>query len=214
MHAHTNHRDKRIIPLRHKSHNILVLIVTIFSLCMPSLSHGKQETAGKILVLYYSNTGNTRAVCDALREKLGADIVEIKDLKNNPGKLTMKTKLEKPLVMDTEIEPKTVDMSTYSSVIVGSPIWMGGLSPAIRKFAALNTFAKKKVVIVTTTNASEKDELKEKNKAILRAAKGDVVGYYQVMAMEEKDGTKVERNKDQIIEDARKLLPGIQKAFQ
>ena len=85
MHAHTNHRDKRIIPLRHKSHNILVLIVTIFSLCMPSLSHGKQETAGKILVLYYSNTGNTRAVCDALREKLGADIVEIKDLKNNPG---------------------------------------------------------------------------------------------------------------------------------
>jgi flavodoxin len=126
----------------------------------------------------------------------------------------MKTKLEKPLVMDTEIEPKTVDMSTYSSVIVGSPIWMGGLSPAIRKFAALNTFAKKKVVIVTTTNASEKDELKEKNKAIFRAAKGDVVGYYQVMAMEEKDGTKVERNKDQIIEDARKLLPGIQKAFQ
>ena len=48
MHAHTNHRNNRIIPLHHKTPNILVLIITIFSLCIPSLSNGKQETAGKI----------------------------------------------------------------------------------------------------------------------------------------------------------------------
>jgi flavodoxin len=213
MHTHTISIDNTITSLRHKMHTIFLIITACF-LCIPSLSQATQETAGKILVLYYSNTGNSRAVCDALQEKLGADIVEIKDLKNNPGKLTMKTKLEKPLVMDTEIEPKTIDMSAYSSVIVGSPIWMGGLSPAIRKFAALNTFDRKKIVIVTTTNASENEELKEKNKGILREAKGDVVGYYQILAMEEKDGAKVERTKEQIVEDALKLLPGIQKSFQ
>ena len=213
MHTHTIPIDNKITSLRHKIHTLFLIITACF-LCIPSLSHAKQETAGKILVLYYSNTGNTKAVCAALRENLGADIVEIKDLKNNPGKLTMKKKLEKPLVMDTEIEPKTVDMSAYSSVIVGSPIWMGGLSPAIRKFAALNTFDKKKVVIVTTTNASENEELKEKNKGVLREANGNVVGYYQILAMEEKDGKKVERTKEQIVEDALKLLPGIQKSFQ
>lgn len=213
MHPHTIVIEKEIISFQHKLY-ITFLIITAFILCISSLSHAKQEATGKVLVLFYSNTGNTRAACEALQEKIGADMVEIKDLKNDPGKLTMKTKLKKKLEMDTEIKPETIDMSTYSSVVVGSPIWMGSLSPAIRKFAALNNFDRKKVVIVTTTNASEKEELKEKNKGILRAAKGEVVGYYQILAMEEKDGKKAERTTEQIIEDALKLLPEIQKALQ
>ena len=40
-----------------------------------------------------------------------------------------------------------------------------------------------------------------------------MLGYYQVLVMEEKDGGKVERSKEQIAEDALKFIPEIQKTF-
>ena len=191
---------------------ILFLLLSFF-LSVPSYSFAKEDKVNKILVIYYSNTGNTKAACDALKKKIGADVIEIKDLKNNPGKLTMKTDKKLNLVMDTDIHPKTVDISKYSSFILGSPIWMGTLSPAIRKFLTLNKFEGKKAVIFTTTNAHENEKLQEKNKNLVTQAGGEVVGYYQVLAMEEKDGKKVERNIEQIVEDALKFESELQKVF-
>jgi hypothetical protein len=84
---------------------LIVVLILSFVLFAPFNSFCKQETVSKILIIYYSNTGNTKAACEALQEKLGADIIGIKDLKNNPGKLTMKTDKKLNLVMDTEIDP-------------------------------------------------------------------------------------------------------------
>jgi len=68
-------------------------------------------------------------------------------------------------------------------------------------------------VIYTTTNAYEKEKYKEKSRNLVRKAGGDVVGYYQVLALEEIDGKEVERTKEQIVEDTLKLVPEIKKAF-
>ena len=148
-----------------------------------------------------------------MQKKIGADVVEIKDLKNNPGKLTMKPGKKLNLVMDTEIDPKTVNLSAYSSIILGSPIWMGTLSPAMKKFVSLNKLTGKKVGILTTTNAAENEKQREKSKNLVEQAGGKVLGYYQVLVMEEKDGIKVERSKEQIAEDALKFIPEIQNTF-
>ena len=192
---------------------LIVVLIFSFVLFLPSYSFCKQETVGKTLIIYYSNTGNTKAACEALQKKLGADLVEVKDLKNNPGKLTMKPGKKLDLVMDTEIKPKTVDISAYSSIILGSPIWMGTLSPAMKKFVSLNKLTGKKVGIFTTTNASENEKQREKTKTLVEQAGGKVVGYYQVLVMEEKDGVKEERSKEQIAEDALKFIPEIQNTF-
>ena len=196
-----------------KTTELIIVLIFAFVLFLLSYSFGKQETVGKTLIIYYSNTGNTKAACTALQKKIGADVIEIKDLKNNPGKLTMKTDKKLNLVMDTDIDPKTVDISKYSSFILGSPIWMGTLSPAIRKFLSLNKFEGKKVAIFTTTNAHENEKMQEKNKNLVKQSGGKVIGYYQVLAMEEKDGKKVERSIEQIVEDALKFIPEIQKTF-
>ena len=36
----------------------------------------------KTLIIYYSRTGNTKAVCESLAKEINADIVEVKDLNN------------------------------------------------------------------------------------------------------------------------------------
>lgn len=192
---------------------LFLFLVLLISFFLPSYSFAKQDTINKILVIYYSNTGNTKAACDALQKKIGADSIEVKDLKNNPGKLTMKSDKKLNLVMDTEIEPKTVDFSGYSSLILASPIWMATLSPAIRKFLSINKMDGKKVALFTTTNAYLNEQLQEKNKNLIKQAGGEVVGYYQVLAMEEKEGKKVERTIEQMVQDALKFVPEIEKAF-
>jgi flavodoxin len=194
-----------------KTGRLILSLVLLICLFVPSYSSAKQDN--KTLVIYYSNTGNTKAACTALQKKIGTDIIEIKDLKNNPGKLTMKTDKKLNLVMETDIDPQTVNISKYSSFILGSPIWMGTLSPAIRKFLSLNKFEGKKVAIFTTTNAHENEKMQEKNKNFVKQSDGEVIGYYQVLAMEEKDGKKVERSIEQIVEDALKFAPEIQKVF-
>ena len=77
-----------------------------------------------------------------------------------------------------------------------------------------NRFDGKKVIIFTTTNAFEEEKYKEKSKNLVREVGGDIVGYYQVLAQEEvNEEEKVDRPVEQIVEDALKFVPEIQKAF-
>ena len=85
---------------------------------------------------------------------------------------------------------------------------------AIRTLIDKNSFTGKKVVIFTTTNAFEQEKYKEKSKDLVREAGGEVVGYYQVLAKEEvKEEEKIDRPIEQIVEDALKFVPEIQKVF-
>jgi hypothetical protein len=69
------------------------------------------------------------------------------------------------------------------------------------------------VVLLTTTNAFEKEEYKEKSKNLVRESGGEVVGYYQVLAKDEVNEEKVDRPREKIVEDALKFVPEILKAF-
>ena len=196
-----------------------ILLITFISMYLTLVtvpfSHSAENTVGKTLILYYSLTGNTKASCEALQEALRADIVEIKDLVNRSGRWGFfKTAIGSLLGMHTETEPENPDFSSYPNIILGSPIWTGKMSMAIRTLIDKNSFAGKKVVIFTTTNAFEQEKYKEKSKDLVREAGGEVVGYYQVLAKEEvSKEEKVDRPVEQIVEDALKFVPEIQRAF-
>ncbi len=193
---------------------IAVLILSLF-LYVPFFSIAQQEAEGKTLILYHSLTGNTKACCEAIQQVLGADIIEIKDLVDRSGRWGFfKSAIGSLLGMHTKIEPRNPDFSPYSNIIIGSPIWTGKLSMAIRTLIDENQFDDKKVVIFTTTNAYEKEKYKEKSKDIVRKAGGDVAGYYQVLTKEEvNEAEEIDRPIEHIIEDALKFVPEIQKTF-
>ena len=111
----------------------------------------------KLLVAYFSLTGNTKFVAEKVANQLNADLCEVVDKKYKKGRLlylkgggaSMREKL-------TEIDvSKSVE--GYDVIVVGSPIWAGKISPAIRTFLALNEFSSKKGAFFVTL-AGDKTE--------------------------------------------------------
>ena len=192
-----------------------VALVSLCLVCCNASSLPAEEPAcGKTLILYYSLTGNTRAGCEVLQAELGADMIEIKDLRKRDGKWGFfKTAIASLVGKHTRIEPEKVDITKYHNIILGSPIWTGRLSMAIRTLIDRNRFDWRKVIIYTTTNALEKEKYQEKSRNLVRKQGGNVVGYYQILAKEEVNGKKTDRTKEQIAEDSRAIVPEIRQLF-
>jgi flavodoxin len=168
--------------------------------------------AGNILIVYSSYTGNTRVACEAIQKSLGAAAVELKDVKNPPENLKMEKDVKPKWVLDTVIEPKSADLSSSNCVILGSPVWAATLAPAMRKFIELNRFDGKKVILVTTTNASLNEAQRQNIKSLVTAKGGKVAGYYEILAQDKVQEKKVEKTKEQIKAEAAKIAPEISKA--
>lgn len=191
----------------------LLIVLAVLSAPL-SEAFSQENPANKTLILYYSRTGNTKLCCEALQKELGADMIEIKDLKNRSGGWGFFTGAVGSMFdVHTDIDPVKPDLSLYKNIIIASPIWTGTLSTAIRTLIDKNQFGGKKVLLFTTTNAAEKEKYIEKGKARVAQQGAQVAGYCQVVVKKEVAGKKVDRPKQEIIEDALKFVPEIKKAF-
>jgi flavodoxin len=191
-----------------------IAVIALLLVCTSTLTVAQEISMGKTLILYYSRTGNTKMCCEALQKELGADLIEIKDLKNRDGGWGFFTgALGSMFNVHTNIDPLNPDLSPYKNIIIASPIWTGTLSTAIRTLIDKNLFDNKQVVMFTTTNAAEKEKYIEKSKARAANNGAQVVGYYQVVVKKEVAGQKVDKPKQEIIEDTLKFVPEIKKAF-
>jgi flavodoxin len=115
-------------------------------------------------VAYYSRTGNTRFVAEKIAEQLNADLCEVVDKKSRKGKLIILTggfaALRKKL---TEIEV-TKPVDDYELIIVGSPVWAGKITPAIRTFLSQNDFSDKKMAVFVTLGGDKPEKSLENMK--------------------------------------------------
>lgn len=109
----------------------------------------------KILIVFYSKMGHSRKVAEILKEKLGADMVEIKPkkpYKDKPQYLIMgyqaMTKA-KPL-----IETINVITTDYDLVVMGSPTWNWRPTPPIRTF--FSSYPVKKAALWLTAGGDGK----------------------------------------------------------
>jgi flavodoxin len=191
-------------------------LITLFTICAfaGSQTFAQERSMVKILIIYYSRTGNTKMCCEALQKELGADMIEIKDLKSRSGGWGFFTgAMGSMFDVHTNIDPLHPDITPYKNIIIASPIWTGTLSTAIRTLIDKNKFDSKKVVLFTTTNAAEKDKYIEKSKARVAHNGTQVVGYYQVVVKKEVDKKKIDKAREEIVSDAMKFIPEIKRAF-
>jgi flavodoxin len=114
----------------------------------------------KALVVFYSRTGATREVAEALAESLNCDSEELIDTKKRSGPLGYvsagKDAKAKKLTKLTDIKR---DPALYDLVILGTPIWAGTLSSAIRTYIANNKSKFKRVAFFCTHGGSESQQL-------------------------------------------------------
>jgi flavodoxin len=196
-------------------------IVVFVSACLVILQWGLSpacaQDAGseKTLIIYYSRTGNTKIVCQALSKALNADLLEIKDGTDRSGGWGFFTGAVNAMFsMQTDITPEHPDCAPYGSIIVASPVWAGKLSAATRTLLATNRFDGKKVGIFSTTNALESESSREKSRAAVTASGASMVGYWQVAVREKTDGKKIEKTSEQIVKEALALVPDIRESFE
>lgn len=119
----------------------MVSLILFLLLLLPLSSFAQEGKENNTLIIYYSLTGHTKACCEALQKPLGADMIELKDLVDRSGRWGyFKTAIGSLLGMHTKIKPENPELSPYPNIILGSPIWTGKLSMAIRTFIDKNQF--------------------------------------------------------------------------
>ena len=103
----------------------------------------------KALVLYYSQTSNTKVVAEAIASKLDADIEEIVATEPYDGDFQAtieRCMKEREEGVIPEIQPLKADLSQYDVVFLGYPIWFGTYAPPVIAFLNQVDLSGKKVV--------------------------------------------------------------------
>ena len=109
----------------------------------------QQEPTPKMLVLYYSQTSNTKGVAQEIATKLGADIEEIVPVELYDGDFQATIERGKKELDDAaypEIQPLKADVANYDVIFLGYPIWFGTYAPPVFTWLDQVDLSGKKVV--------------------------------------------------------------------
>lgn len=147
----------------------------------------------KTLVTYYSRTGTTKAVGEAIAKELGADSEEIIDLKKRTGLRPISYIIAgygARFGRLTNIRFKR-SPDDYDMIIIGTPVWALRMTPAARAYLASQKLEGKRVAFfVTYDGAGLKGTIEELKKL---APKSVIVGTIGILAKEVKSGAYWEK---------------------
>jgi len=102
----------------------------------------------KVLIIYYSLTGNTKSIAEKIRKKTGGDVFEIETVRTYPPEysaLTEEAKRELQTGDLPALKKSPPDMSSYDLILVGSPVWWYTVSTPVMSFLRQADFAGKRV---------------------------------------------------------------------
>ena len=128
---------------------LVLAAVTLTAVSCGSKKETPKEEAPKMLVLYYSQTGNTKAVAEEIANKLGADIEEI--TMEDPYDPDFQATIDRCLkereqdILPT-IHPVKADLANYDVIFLGYPVWFGTYAPPVITFLNGADLSGKKIV--------------------------------------------------------------------
>jgi len=116
----------------------------------------------KALVVCYSNSGTTRVVAERIAAHLGADLELIEEKKPRPqlvldgqkaqagGGALAKAAMAAVFGFGSAIAEPKHSPAEYDIVVVGTPVWAGSLTPAVRSYLKRNRRAFNRVAFFCT----------------------------------------------------------------
>lgn len=119
--------------------------------------------AGKVLVVYYSASGNTARVANDIAEAAGADVFEIVPVEPyTSDDLNWTNQSSRVSVEHDNPDARTValastevpDWNSYTTVFIGYPIWWGIAAWPVDGFVSANDFTGKTVIPFATSSSS------------------------------------------------------------
>ena len=122
-----------------------------------------QPESGKVLVVYYSASGNTERVAGDIAEAAGADLFEIvptevytsDDLNWRDSDSRVSREHDDEALRDVPLTSTTVEnWDSYDTVFIGYPIWWGIAAWPVDNFVKANDFTGKTVIPFATSSSS------------------------------------------------------------
>lgn len=114
-------------------------------------------TDNKILVAYFSHSGNTRVTADQIHESVGGEIFEIVAVDPYPRNydaVVEQARKELSQNYRPKLKTKVANMEPYSMVFVGYPNWWGTIPMPIATFLSEYDFSGKTIVPFCTNEGS------------------------------------------------------------
>ena len=154
----------------------------------------------KSLVVYYSLTGKTKLVAQAIAEALSATLVEIMETK--PRKLGPSIYLVGGFGAMTnrrsKITPLDVDLQQYERIFVGSPIWASRPVPAVNSFVYQTDFEGRNVIPFFSMGGTTAEKALANITAKIERRQGNVAGSLAITSYRVSDDEIISKTKDAI----------------
>jgi len=127
------------------------ILFTLVLFVMTTMAVNSQNS--KVLVVYYSWSGNTRVVAEKIKAQLGADIVEIVPETAYPtdySECVAQARKETRADFKPAIKTKIENLNDYDVILVGTPNWCSTIAPPVATFLEENRFNGKKMALFVT----------------------------------------------------------------
>lgn len=128
---------------------VLAAVALVACTSRKNTAQAESEGTSKYLVLYYSQTGTTKAVAEEIQRLLNADIEAIEAVKPYDGDFNQtvaRGQEEMSRGELPELKPVKADLSKYECIFLGYPIWFGKYALPMASLVKNADFAGKKVV--------------------------------------------------------------------
>lgn len=138
-----------------KKKNSALYLLAVLLIFTGISASGKESSAKgnkRILVTYFSHTGNTREIAGQIHQIAGGDIFEIKAVKLYPDDYEAVKKVAKSELNSGEkpILKTKINISSYDVIFIGYPIWWGTYPAPVKTFLSENNFSGKTIIPFST----------------------------------------------------------------
>lgn len=107
------------------------------------------QNNGRILVVYFSRSGNTRVIAGVIHRSLQTDLVEIEPASPYPEdyfQTVTQAKNERERGIKPVLKKSVSDIARYQTVYLGFPIWGTSVPPVVQSFLNTHSLADKLLV--------------------------------------------------------------------
>ena len=111
----------------------------------------------KILIVYYSWSGNIKKIAKVIHKAIGGELFEIEPITAYPKSYNYTVEQAKKEI-NKDFLPKlksTINTMEYDTIFVGSPNWWSTIAPPVASFLTDNNFSGKTVIPFFHTAVAE-----------------------------------------------------------
>lgn len=116
-----------------------------------------QSLSKKILVTFFSHSGNTRVIAEQIKDITGGEIFEIEPVKDYPSAyqaVVDQAKKEINANFKPQLKTEVENFDTFDVFFIGSPCWWGTIAPPVATFLSGYDFKGKTIIPFITHEGS------------------------------------------------------------